>query len=1558
MKKLMIMLAVLLATAGMGCALSMTAKDADTPAPRSPKERVMRRSASDPTGNLYFVAPVSRIPNVPERWGVWGSIDPQTAKLTTIYKGAHYMSSDQEYQSQSGVVRNNILYIPKLTEDMIERSYSVVWNRIDITTGKTLTPLDFGPNPLAYLYSMTYDPVRDIIYGASMDLSTAAGGKLVIVDCSKSPNNDSEWTLEWRGGDFGGKEGNFLTGICYNPLTKKLIAIKDDYRLYEIDPDDNSCVVIAEFDQDNEYYTKGSVYSTTPLCYSPRDKAFVSIYNGFTDTGIRSDLYFIDAEDYTTSLCADHVISPMAYVSSLHCFDAFAPDKAPNDITGFSAAVTDADLTFTYSFTVPTTTYDGSTIPASQMVRVKASLGSTLILDKEYAPGTQAVETFTGTQGAHTLTLTPMIGSLEGPVLSASLSLGHDNPPAPTGLQLSDYTLTWKAVEPVGTHGGYVQADAIGYNVYINARTKVNQEPIVGTECTLPELARLTRNKITVTAVANGVESLPSEILNKVYGPGTPLPATFTPTAMQHNLCEIYDADHNGKGSGAYTRDMWGYAAGVKPDKNDSKTVNAWFVTNENYATPFDEWLFLPAVAIADADKQYSMEFDYVNYFNNATHLDDLEIFIGKEADVKSMTQLIYSHEGQTHALPERKRFNFAVATPGNYIIGVHAKSGAAGSYRGVKFYNVAVDVDMTASASSPGAPTDVVISTNPDNPTEAFVDFKAPTLSALNTELDPTLPITVKGTCKEATAETTLMPGEAGRLTIAIPADGMQNFELTSYNHLGRGITRTFTAYVGQDAPSAPLNLVGAVARDNMSMHLKWDAPVSGVNGGYLDPASVTYEIFTMSGITATKVGETTATEFDFIPAYPAQARYYVGVIATNSLGKTAVQSYISDIIGRTHELPMYEKFSTPFAYSWAYNTNGDFSNAPWNHANNLDGFSLGDPKSTDNGMFYASSLVSRPVWSELIAQKVNTLGCDDVSFAVTYWDCKYSAAMELWGRTADNPEAHLIASLEPKKSTTPSWQTWEVTLPAECCNADWVQLNLRSHHIDENTYCIIDDYRISANVDTDFKVNGISGAYKALAGESHTFTSSLTNAGTTAAKTEFMVELLGDRQTLASETYRTNRIAAGETFTRDTRFEMKSEYLKYKNLSIRTTITASDDELEVNNTAEIPFLLKDHVTPIVSDLKGEWQQGSILLDWTAPDAAYGHGDEGFECLPAFEITDRIGPFKNYDLDGMAQYALAMDVYRWDGDDLPSGWIVYDAAAKDAMDFDNLRPSTGTQYIMARSIPQKFDENNNVVNFQSSDWLVSPEVVGGTKVSFDMLNLLNTTEYRETIEVYVSSSDDAVDATNGITLDADGKRVCGSFRHLRNFTKSGTELWETCSFTLPADAKHFALVYRSIGQFGACIDDLSYTPTQLSQWDIRSYNVVREDASGSRKVIAGDLKDCRYTVANAADVDQTFYVSSNVCRDGVNTYTSPLSNGVKFAAGSGVADTLTATLIEGGHEQIFFGGLAGQTASLYTLSGQHLMEIPITADRHTHPVAPGIYLVKCGKTIVKTIVK
>ena len=84
--------------------------------------------------------------------------------------------------------------------------------------------------------------------------------------------------------------------------------------------------------------------------------------------------------------------------------------------------------------------------------------------------------------------------------------------------------------------------------------------------------------------------------------------------------------------------------------------------------------------------------------------------------------------------------------------------------------------------------------------------------------------------------------------------------------------------------------------------------------------------------------------------------------------------------------------------------------------------------------------------------------------------------------------------------------------------------------------------------------------------------------------------------------------------------------------------------------------------------------------------------------------------------------------------------------------------------------------------------------------------------------------------------------RKCGSFNWLQNFSKSGSEAWEYCELTLPADAKYFAFVYSSFGMFGATIDDITYSPVEPVTLVPDSYAVLAAYGYQQPQIICAEV--------------------------------------------------------------------------------------------------------------------
>ena len=132
----------------------------------------------------------------------------------------------------------------------------------------------------------------------------------------------------------------------------------------------------------------------------------------------------------------------------------------------------------------------------------------------------------------------------------------------------------------------------------------------------------------------------------------------------------------------------------------------------------------------------------------------------------------------------------------------------------------------------------------------------------------------------------TDVEPGSTGEYTDAVSANALVTYNIVARNDAGNGdATYAAAVFVGHDRPASVQNLKAARTGEGYDISLSWSAPVAGLNGGWLDTSSFTYDVVRYpdgkriaSATTATSLTDNTIT---------ATAGYYYSVTAANADGK-----------------------------------------------------------------------------------------------------------------------------------------------------------------------------------------------------------------------------------------------------------------------------------------------------------------------------------------------------------------------------------------------------------------------------------------------------------------------------------------------------------------------------------------------------------------------------------------------------------------------------------------------------------------------------------------------
>ncbi len=1465
-------------------------------AARAPK----RLLTPDPRGNLLAgVVSFQGIQSYDQ--GYWGSINLTDGTITPIYSGPQF-GAGQDYDIQTGAVRDGILYTPVVNEDLF--GYSIEWRRTDLSDGRQLPSISFGEDWAAYAYSMTYDPDSDLFHILGLDLATQGYGIYSTVD-------PETWNVETYG-MLTTRE--FLGAIAYNPADGMVWTFSDSSRAYTVDA--GSLIEMGDFDSDYELIHDGM---TTAATYSPLDGSFVFLWLDFYTQSTR--LAYLDPE--TLEIAEGVALAPSnPFVGYFYSPDQYAPNDAPALPAAARGSFKEDALTGTITFTAPAETYAATAL--SGPVTMTLTIDGKKECEVALQPGEEHTRELTLGHGLHRLELTAAAAGVSSPMSVSYLYTGNDNPRTPADLRLEGNNLSWTASGAVGEHGGFVAADEITYDVLVDG-VKQNPAPVTATSFTLDTDRDLALAQIEVVANAREMASKPA-VISEIIGNGLTLPWEMLPSDEQASMFRMVNAN----GDDSFFEFGFDYS-------RNHNIFELWL----QYGDDGDDWLFLPKTFFPSVDNLYNVAFTYRNPAAYESS-ESLEVMIGDAADPKAMKKRLYSHEDKVTMEDELLVVPFAIEEPGEYVIGIHCTSKAPEGY-GVDLFNFSM-TSTDQSSAVPGDPSKVEIKAAPLGALSATLAITAPTKDMAGKALPADDKVVFEVECVGGgTASVSILPGETGTVDVKAGGNGTAFFRLTPSNSSGTGITRQHSAYVGIDRPRAPRSVVCQASEDNRSMTISWERPENvGENGGYVDVDNLQYVVYTQTGVTSNEIAVVPGNvrTYTFTPAETQQFTLYMGAAARNEAGESRFNPFIGDNIGTPYAVPMTEKFST---YGFGIeplrsNLQGVYSNSAWESVSSLMGMGTGATSDFELGGLIVFNQVYAPGRAQLVLPKMTTSGSPATAFTLRWLDWLHTPVFSLWGRAYGDSQLVKLGEFAPERPAAGEWRESQVVLPERFNDCSWVEFCIEAELTGEmEEFGFIDAISVSQNVEYDFKLASLEAPATLMVGEKAQVLVTVINAGIEPQRGVLKVDVTdADGRVWQSDSWNMGRLAAEQKFMQYVEVEAVRELLDDETMVITAVVEASDgDEVPANDRMVSVVDIKPSQAPSVGTLQASWADDdhqSAYLSWQTPDLGYGDSD-GFELLPPFAKSEKLGFWVNLDRDG--GYPFRINGLEWANNNEPIAWQPIDALSLGVNDDPRIGAHTGKMYLMARSI--SYDESTGEEPQQSDDWLISPEIVGGTQLEFWYGTI--DPDLPEFVRLMVSSTD----------------RNPESFRYVRTFSKSGEESWENVRVTLPADAKYFALVYASYDSFGAMIDDISFTPAELQQWVVDHYNVLRSVGDAAETVI-GRTESTEYTDNTLEGRSASYRVVTAVKTvDGFRE--GPASNRVTLV-GSGIDDMRLLQGVSGGKGCIAFTGHAGEHAYLYGADGKYAGECYVPTDSYSAPFAPGVYMVKIGNSYAKILVK
>lgn len=1346
-------------------------------------------------------------------------------------------------------------YVDWTTFDMVGTYYE-----FDLATGKTTANSGRSvPDMHMWAWCTAYDPTDGTVYGCVM-------------------------------GDLDDEYENYLAKIDYNTLTSEIIcgmdigfksmaidgegqmwAIAGGY-LMKIDKTNGQPTVVGETGVSTSSYSASAAFDTTTG----------KLYWAATDSSNGSYLFEVDTTTGKATPVSEYYDGET--VSFLYV-EASPLGGAPMAATGLKAQFDGGSLSGKLSFGIPATAYDGSTLDGTVAYTVTDNGAKTA--EGTAAPGeTVTVDVTVETAGQHKFAVTLANGAGESKQAVTSLWVGADEQASASDVTLDivdgKAVLTWKAPER-GLNGGYIDPATVSYDIrrYPDGEAVATGITTTRYEETMPD-AEYTAWYYTVVTKANGATS--AAVQSNVSCYGTPIVPPFTADftdPLEASLFSVVDNNNDGT--------SWVLDGGQM----------AYYSSNAELEA--DDWVILPPVYLTN-DRQYTFSFEATCYSESDREYIAVAMGGDELEDVSQYTML-----------EERLEIHSVVPVPVSHTVTVE-KSGAyrfaikALDWTGLAVFIDNVSVQPGSMTTAPAAVENLTVKPALDGSLKADITFTAPTKAIDGSALDGDLTIKLyRGNDTEPvqTAER-VKPGATTTLTDTPLTGGTTYYTVVASNTQGDGLKASTSAYIGKDTPLPPADIVLADNLDGTAT-LAWTAPGSkGVNGGYVDANSLTYNVYSVNGgVPSLLQKDVTGTSFN-ITGVPETGEQNVLFYAMKSVAGDLQSDYATSTMILTGA-----PYNLPFRETFAANSNNNY----WG-TNSVKGdsyFDFTDDMSSDvdggAAFFYAYNEGDEAV---LNSGKISLAGAAQ---PYIYFDYYMFPGADVVLKVIAKPNGGNGKEIVKRNfSTFEGDEGWyrEMLPLGEFASAKYITIDFDATSNDTDVPVVIDNIVVKDVYDYDLEVS-LTAPDKVKAGDNAEFKAFVTNGGLNKVSS-YTVDLYVDGEKAATKDG--GEIQPGYEQTVD--FSYRIPVNSPETINVYAVVNTMIDMDETNNTTdEVTVETVKPNYPTVNDLAASTEGNDVKLTWTAMTSGSKYiVTDGFEDYEPFTISN-VGGWKLVDGDKAYTYQLGTGTFPHAEEAM--AYIVFNPSAMGESG-QKIMPHGGDQYMASMASPAALTPDGH-----NDDWLISPELSGNAQTVSFFVKSLNDTYGLERYEVWYSTTDNDVKSFVLLTE-----------------AEAPSEAWTEVKADLPEGARYFAIRCVSPEVFMFMVDDVTYEAKAL---EVTGYNVYRD----------GQL---------IGTTDEAGYTDSGVSGDHVYNVTvlyaegeSAFSNSVTVLS-SGI-DGVTSGEVEvnGTQGRVEIRNAAGRNVRIFTAAGTAAYG-GTGEDRLVVNLHPGVYIVKIDTLTFKVLVE
>lgn len=1188
------------------------------------------------------------------------------------------------------------------------------------------------------------------------------------------------------GYELGVIDYNTLTRTTIGTLSKWYVAmgITSDNTIYGVASDGNLYKIDSKTAQETLVgatgltlvYGDDSTYGQS----GEIDAKTNTFYWAAIDSEGNSALYTVDLTTGAANLVGAFEGSEQVYALSIP--KPAAEDGAPAAIDGMSFDFSDASMTGDVVFTAPTLTFGGSTLTGE--------LSYTILVDGEQAAtgtttaGAEVRQQVTvNGSGSHVFTVTTTNSVGRSPEVKDETFIGYDVPynvedlTATADDATGKVTVTWTA--PTGTDNGGYMGD-ITYNVVRYPDEVTVAEGIKETtfsETLSPD--ELSSYYYGVTPYNGDMAGGESSSAKVIVGPALTLPYDNN-FADETSLDFMTVVDSNNDGA------TWGY---------HYEQGCAYCVYSSETA---DDWLITPPLKL-EANKEYTISFTASSTIDQFP--ERLEVKLGEGNDPTKYTTVLL----EPTVLDGQKEFSatYIPKKDESAKIGFHSLSDPDMFNLLLKGVHVTVGSELTA----PDSVTNFSVTPASEGALNATVKFNLPSKALNGTNLASLTKAEIQRNGEViATLTDGLTPGTAMSYTDNVEEDGTYTYKVIIYNASGIGrASKTQSAFVGMDIPEA-VNSESIKVKDNVtSLALSWDGVKNGKNGGYIDPAKVTYNIYDnlyyddFYGYEyGTQLGSVTGQTSCNVSYNTNEGDQQLKQVFVQPQNDKGIGTY-----GSSNEYVVGEAYTLPFAETF---TNGGLDNSFW--WMNNPGLSMWY---TDSEMPSVEGEAGAVVYegqgdaSYIATGKIAPAGAKNLKLYIsTKANAGTNATLDIQVQKNDGSVETLktleFNTMSLEEGTTTEWQTNAYSLAAYA-NEPYIMVRFAGNG---TGYIVLDDVQVRDVYQHDLSA-AISAPAKIKKGESGNVTIDVTNVGDEAAS-GYTVRLKADGKTVA------------ETTVNETLQPLKSNSVDMtyatsilddaSSVTLTAEVEDASDLYTENNAASTTVKLVASTKLAPESAKVEQTTDGVNMTWVAPQTGVREVTETFDNYETWSTED-FGDWTCYDGDQGYTGAIMSD-YQYGNQYQPFAFEVFEPTAIDEnllSIFPEFAPHSGSKYAAA---VYSISGDDNYVD--ADNWLISPVLSGEEQtISFYAHNQGDdNANYPETIELLSSSTGAAPEDFSTVGFAT---------------VESGS--WEQLSFTVPEGTTHFAIRHTSTeGGFILGIDDVTYI---VGATTLKGYNVYRD---------------------------------------------------------------------------------------------------------------------------------